>query len=333
MVFNKKGFSIAEMTVGLAIGGLVALSIADVLSYIAIYNRRIQMTSESRIATTLGERFLWLHFKNADPSYNVLKGPNFTDNSGQDFYTLVPDGNSQMFTTTQLSRTVTLQPGGKTKFGAIIINTADHDVQRKYSPTFFADPAKFYNISPGQQTSIGQGPSVDWTLFKNYINQQNPNILSATNKYIEVYSPILVRDNNKMAPVPPNPVAYFLRYAGGTSFSTETFGGAVGYTNAVNPALSTLSFDTFLKSIPSAGGGIPPIAARSVKMIQYEIVQHSQLVNNQVVYDLQYETWDGTAFSNPVLVAIGISSVTLSRPDVTDPLITATITEDTKAYQ
>lgn len=322
MLRNKRGFTIAEITVGLAMGGLLILALTNVMSYIRIFNRKAVMMSEGRIASSLGERFLWMHFKNADPSFNnLLQGSNALDDGGKLFYTLNPEANAAAVNDT---RKVELTFNGRRTFTVVAVNSLDRDVSKGYSPSFFADPTKFYNIAMGTMTGLGQAPFVDMGLFTSYINNQNPLITNADNKFVQVMSPISVRSGTMSINNPPNPVNYFLRYNGG-NFIPENFGGAVRFVNAADTNLVLNSFDDFLKTLPSSGGGIPPLVIRSVRYIQYELIQRRQIDHPEPITFLQYSIWDGSKFINPVIVADRIESVTLSRNNITDPLIMAKI--------
>lgn len=321
MLKNRKGMTIADMTVGLAIGAILVLGVTTVLGYIRIYNQKAMYMSESRIASSLGSRFMWLHFKNADPSYNNLRGTEYLDDNGRNFFDLYSDADSQTITGAARTRTVTLTRTGRNSFTALVVNMPDRDIQNSRSPTFFADPVKFYNIPLGTPPAgPGAGPTVDMNLFRDYINTMNPNILTTPNKIVEVFSPITIRPIGAALTTPPNAVSYFLRSPDGNSFVPENFAGAISNTHPSNPGVPITSFDHFLKTLPSSGGGIPPLAIRSVRLIKYELVPDSATRVNPVM-QLRYSTWNGSAFVNPVVVSTEVESLVITRRDIADPMI------------
>jgi hypothetical protein len=325
MIKNRNGFTIAEITVGLAMGALLVLAFANVMSYISIYNRKAYMMSEGRIASSLGERFMWMHFKNAEPSFNNLtQGAEFLDDNGKPFYMLNPNAVTSSMAVADKTRSVLLTWAGRRTFTVAAVNTSDKDIVNGYSPSFFVDPTKFYNIQPNMNAGLNLGPTVDMGLFTAYIRGQNPVILNADNKFVQVFSPITVRNVNAAITTPPNPVSYFLRYSNGT-FVDENFGGAVKNVNASDTTLNLTKFDDFLKTLPSSGGGIPPLMARGVRYIQYSLFQRVEPGHPEPVTCLQYATWNGSAFVNPVFIADRIQSITIGRQDISDPLITAKI--------
>lgn len=321
---NHRGMTIAEMTVGMAIGAILLLAVVNVMSYLRINTQKATIMTESRIANSLGDRFLWLHLKSAEPSFNNLRGPQFLDDNGQNFYDLLPDADIGSLNATQKTRTYTLKFDGKTTFSILTVNALDRDLSKGLSPTFFADPTKFYdNIAPGSVSSAGSGPFADMGLLTNYISQQNPNILNAKNKVVEIFSPITIRPAGLPTSSPPIAVSYFLRFVGDKTFVTENFGGVVSYVNAADGSTVLNNFDDFLKTLPSSGGGIPPVMIRSIRFIQYELHKDTTLKNP--VNQLRFKTWDGAQFTNPVLIATDIESIVLSRKDVRDPLISVKI--------
>src|SRR5207253_7134358 len=99
--------------------------------------------------------------------------------------------------------------------------------------------------------------------FTDYVTSMNPLITNTNNKFVQVLSPITVRAVGKTINDPPNPVNFFLRFNSGT-FTNEDFGNAIAFTNAADPSISITSLDDFLKTLPSSGGGIPPLIIRSV---------------------------------------------------------------------
>ncbi|RYZ88012.1 MAG: hypothetical protein EOP06_11700 [Proteobacteria bacterium] len=328
MLKNSRGMTVAEMTVAMAIGAVLVLAVVNVMRYLRIFNQRAMFMSESRIASSLGERFLWLHFKNADPSFNNLRGGQYLDDNGRNFYDLMTDGESQGLAPAVRTRTITLSlaPGARTSFPVLIVNMIDRDIANSKSPTFFADPAKFYSgITAGSGApGVTGGPSVNFALLRSFINSQNPKILSTGNKIIEIFSPLTIRAVGAPLTDFPNTVSYFLRSPDGADFTTETFANTITYRHAAQPGTAINNFDHFLKTLPSSGGGIPPLQIRSVRMLLYEIVKDDPNRVNPVV-QLRYRTWNGSDFVNPVVVSTDVESVVITRRDITDTMITATL--------
>ncbi len=330
---SNKGFSVTEVLVATVITVMLFLAGASVMSFLKVKSNKAMLMSENRISTTLGDRFLWIHFKNATPSFNLLRGPSFTDDTGQQFYDYVPDYPISMFPASARKRTLTLTPKGtKNSIIVLVMNTfvrdlakINEDIQNHVvadrSNLIYADPAKFYDVT-GETTG-----TINTVKIINFIKSNNPKFLSfdnGTTPLVNFYSPALIRelaqDNDN--PTVPNAVSIVSRFDG-SNFIVDTFGGLIQYRNATNLGIQFSNIDEFIRQIPPAGGGIPPFMVRAVRLLKYDFKNISG--SNNPNYALRYSEWNGSDFVNPVIISDRVKKLVLGRPDITDPLITVTL--------
>ncbi|MBS1968796.1 MAG: prepilin-type N-terminal cleavage/methylation domain-containing protein [Bdellovibrionales bacterium] len=321
---NNRGFSLTELCIAIALGGMVLLAFMDVMQYMRVMENRIRVKADSQTTQSLAERYMWMHLKNAAPSFNNLP---MLDDTNQKFFDLNRDlaaTSSSLGLTRKLTMNLT---GGKTVFTALLSESTTAQVQNGYPEVIFLDPTKFYNISLGSSSNI----PLNWDKFRNFINALNPNFLVKATQVLEVYIPSTMRNVGAATTVTPNSTSYFLRCTNvpGSSCSTEDFGGLVSFRNAQNNAIAITDFDNYLKTIPPAGGGIPPILARSVRLIRYELKPNTVMNYGNDAGDLYYSTWNGAAYSTPVLIADRIIQVVFARPNISDPTITIDVTPQT----
>lgn len=321
---NNKGFTITELCIAIALSGMVLLAFMDIMQYMRVMENRIRVKADAQTTQSLAERYMWMHLKNAAPSFNNLPA---LDDNNQRFYDLNRDlaaGASMTGLTRKLTMNLT---GGKTTFTAIISESTTAQVRNGYPEVIFLDPAKFYNIALGSSTNV----PLSWDRFRNFINAINPNFLIKDSQVLEVYVPSTMRNVGAPTSVTPNSTSYFLRCTNvpGTSCSTENFGGLVSFTNAQNNGVAITDFDNYLKTIPPSGGGIPPVLARSVRLIRYEIKPHPVMNYGNGAGDLYYSTWNGAAYGTPILIADRIIQVTFARPNISDPTITIDVKQQT----
>lgn len=320
---QNKGFTLIDMVVAVAVGGVVMLIFMNVISFMRMTEMKYQLKADARIGRTIGERFLWMGMKNAAPSFNTL---NIPDDAGASFYDLNRDLPTLNPIPLSRRREITLSTTSIVKtFESIMVNTNIADATNNLPGTIFIDPTKLYAISSALPASI----PLDWNRFKTYIDTANPQMLAATANpiFLEVFIPSSFRSLTQTTATPPNPASIFLKYAGGT-FTTETFGGAYNAKHPLDPTISITSLDQFLKQLPSASGGIPPILVRPVRYVQYEIYmdpvklsRDKEVANKVPIWHLRYNTWNGTAFANPVMIADNVRSIKFVRDDIGDPSI------------
>ena len=321
---NKKGFSVVELMLAIALSGMVLLAFLDVMQYMRILENKVRIKADSRTTQTLGERFLWMALKSAAPSFNNVP---LADDNGRNFYALNRDVASGTLPAASLTRvyTMNLKAGSKTTFLAMISDNTVSSAKDGYAEAIFLDPTKFYNIT---LTASPSTTGLSWTMFRDYVGAMNPNFLVKTTQAIEIYIPSTFRDAGASVATMPKSTSYFIRCDNNhaNACATEHFNGLISFRNAQNSAVVINSFDDYLKTMPSASGGIPPLVARVVKLIRYELRKTNIQSYGTDAGDLYYTTWDGTQFASPVLIADRVTSVVFRRPDITDPTITIDLT-------
>ncbi len=315
---DNKGFSIIELSIAIALLGIVLLAFMDVMQYMRIMENRVKIRADSHTSQTLGERFLWMGLKNAAPSFNNIP---MLDDNGFNFYDLNRDVPSNSIPNATRILTLNLI-GGQTTFFALLSESTTANVSSGAPEVMFLDPAKFYQIN---DLAAPAATPFNWTFFRNYILAQNPNFLAKATQVLEIYVPSTFRNIGAPVSTMPNSTSYFLRCTSSpTPCNTENFGGMVSFKNAADNTVSIANFDDFVKTIPPASGGIPPILARVVRMVRYQLQPKPSYATG--IGDLSYSTWDGAGFTAPVLIADRVKQVVLQRPNITDPTITIDLT-------
>lgn len=327
MKYNNRGFSLVELCVAIAVSGMVLLALMDVMQYIKVMENKVRVKTDARTTESVGERYFWMGLKNAAPSFNNLV---VADDGGKNFFDLNRDipGSSPVPTANQRTLTMNLTTGVRT-FNALLSVSTSAQVNNGYPEVMFLDPVKFYDIVLASQPS---SVTVNWSKFRDFVNANNPNFLAANTQVLEVYVPSTIRNVGADTSTMPNSTSYFLRCSNvpSTECPAENFGGLVSFKNAANNTVSITSFDNYLKTIPSSSGGIPPVLARVVRMVRYELKANTAgrpYGNN--AGDLYISTWTGSAFTTPILIADRIIQVVFKRPDISDPTITIDLTPQT----
>lgn len=315
---DSLGFSVTELIVVVGLSAIVLLGSLNVMTFLKVSSNKAQLLSELSISRSIGNRFLWIHFKNSAPSFNFLRGSSFADDNGRQFYDYIPDYPSSAFSPPNNKRVLTLSPQGRNSFVVMIVNNIVRDPGKGYSNTLYADPASFFDIS-------GSTGALSYTKLMNYFTLQNPKFLASggVSSLINFFSPIVIRNSahqNDFPPAVPNSVSMVVRYEG-NAFVKDDFGGVVNYENALT-GTNQANLEQFIRELPPSGGGIPPFMIRSVRLLKYEIVSHD--TNLEVPsYDLRYSEWSGSDWVRPVVVASKVTKLILTRPDITNVLITA----------
>lgn len=322
---DNKGFTITELCIAIALSGMVLLAFMDIMQYMRIMENRIRVKSDSQTTQSLAERYVWMHLKNAAPSFNNISQ---LDDNNQKFYDLNRDL-AATASTAGMTRKLTLNlTGGKTSFLALLSESTTAQLKNGYAEVIFLDPVKFYNISLASTPAV---TALNWSLFRNFVNDLNPNFLAKATQVLEVYVPSTMRNVGAPTSTMPNSTSYFIRCTNvpATPCNTESFGGLVSFKNAQNNAVSITDFDNYLKTIPSSSGGIPPLLARSVRLIKYELKKNTVMNYGNNAGDFYYSTWNGVNFDPPVLIGDRIIQVVFARPNISDPTITIDVTPQT----
>lgn len=305
-----------EVVIASGLAVFILLGAVNVLSFMKVQEKKLEMLSESSISGSLGNRFLWIHFKSSTPSFNLLRGPSFADDQGRQFYDYCPDYSSAEFPGDLGKRTVTLTPTGRTSFMVMVLDSQVKDVANGHNNVMFADPASFFDIS-------GNSGSLSKDKLIAYFAAQNPKVLDSPGlvSLINFYSPAVVRPLSKLddsPPAMPSPIGMIVKYAA-KDFAVETFGGLLQYQNALTETPQS-SLEQFIRELPAASGGIPPFMIRSVRLLKYDIVKLDAGLDKPR-YDLVFSEWDGGQWARPNVVATDVKKLTLSRADITDVLV------------
>lgn len=304
---NNNGFSLIEIAVAISILGLTVLTAMNIMVFLRLQLRKATLLSDVSISQNLGERFLYLHFKNALPSYNNLAAGFSTGTDGENFYDLNATYPASLRPADERKRDWVLSPTGSLEAYVLTIDPLA-------GPPLYIDPARFFSSTAATETTSGTltylGPNPG-----SYISSQAPRFWEE-GKFLYFYSTSEVRP-------PGTPEANFMKPYGflgrvqGGQVIPENLGGAYSATHPI-AGNAIVSLEDFFRRLPSSNGGIPVLMVIAVEFLRYQLVPDATFPQ---IFNLSVSKWDGTNFVNPQVIANDIERVTLNRPSVDETLV------------
>jgi len=311
---SAKGFTLVEVMVGVALMGLTSFVVLSSFHNTAKMQLKSQAAMEQRIDTLTGENLLFVDLKNIDPSFNLLEQK---DDRSQRFFDYYPDvpikfiqGNS--------GRIITLSQQASRELFFL-------ETYPLGGPMFLYDPVMAY--------SVGAPPAdMNTAATLNFVSL-NQNSLLATqrplmwqnNRYVLLDTPARLRPAPNgvidMSVAPRSPA--FLGYVSDQQLLESTIVQTrIMRTHPISGVLLD-SADKFLRLLPAAGGGVPLVRLRPVRLLKYSF---EPLSGNQG-WGLFRSILKGDQFESRVLVADQLESVTFMRRSINDKLIEFVITK------
>lgn len=314
MRMNNKGFSIAELMVALGIASVAVGLVASTQISLIKDQIRMRKNLEASIDETLAERILFNDFNGLDPSYNNM---NVKDDNGLSFFDFYPDV-PQSYLKQRIDREINLTLDGKTEF---YILTQD----KSAGGLLVYDPVMAYNVG-ASSADFNQAASLSFVSVNRnaWVAAQRPGFWK-TNKTLMLDTPAKVRivNGGKVdLQIPPrSPI--FVGTVAGQSLNPLTGSFATNIvTTHPETGAAIDSADTFLRTVPSVGGGQSIIRLRAVKIVKYYLVKDTQTQGFKTTPSSLYRAvYENGTFANPQLLADKIDRFTLRRDSVLKRMI------------
>jgi len=314
MLKNNRGLTIIELLISLGIAS-VGISLVA-LTQVSVIKEQTSMMKklEANIDETLAERILFNDFNGLDPSYNNL---NIKDQNGLlffDFYPDVPEDSLK----SKKERELTLSPSGTKVF---YILTQD----RSAGSLLIYDPVMAYDVGPSSPDfNVAATLNFKSLNKNNWVGTQRPGFW-VPGKFLMLDTPAKVRAVKQgvldLQITPRSPI--FVGSVNGQNLIplTGEFASLVIKTDPDSGAVID-SADTFLRNVPSLGGGQSLVRLRSVKLVKYEIVKDKASIGFKTATSKLYRSvYSVNGFSNKTLLADKVEKFSLRRESVLKRMI------------
>lgn len=310
MMKNQRGFTLAEMIVGVALMGIMGMVAASFFVFTAKTKTEITNEIEDKVDSILAERMILRDLKNSEPSFNNL---NVLDDYGRRFFDYVSDASETAVDNSE--RKLTLEAGRRHE--VIFIATAE-----RKGGTILYTPASAYEVG-NPPADPRQAASLNFVSLNknNEVTFANDKIWVGGN-VVMLDTPTTVREMTSSGPDYSKPARspIFLGVVPNSGASTLvrlSLGNLIDMSNPMYPNETITNEDKFLRDIPPMGGAAPLVRLKVVNIIKYYLAkdQSGKQINLwRSVYGLQ-------GFNQGQLFAYDVQKVEFSRKDAKDALI------------
>ncbi len=326
IVKNNKGFSLIEVMVGV---GLVAVvTVAVVATQIMVSKDQVDLKNqlEQSIDQMLAERILFNDFNAVEPSYNNIV---VNDDAGNNFFDYFPDVPANAIKNT-LSRTITMSATTVTKS----MNIVSQDLSAGASMNY--DPTAAYSIGPAP-TDFNTAATLSFVSVNrnNWVTNVRPgfwiNGMTLMLDTLAKMRPLLADGSLNMQVPPRSPI--FVGAVNGAVLEPvgEPFSSMLLKTQPDTGA-AIPDADTFLRNVPSVGGGQSILRLRAVKVIQYVMEPQKDVAadcypNGDKTKAPYYHSnfykvmYKGTTATNKLLLADKVCNFVVTRESVLKRMI------------
>lgn len=310
MMMNKKGFTLAEVLVGVALLSIVGMVAAAFFVFTNKTKTEIVNDLEDKTDTIIAERILLRDLKYSEPSFNNVA---ITDDAGRVFFDY--DAERSQKAIDSLPRKITLTADNKKEFTFMIVND-------KLGATMMYTPRLAYKIP-----YVPKDPNVAAPLNFVSLNQGNT-VTQANSRFwqpgvvLMLDTPAMVREMTAFGPNYSRPARSpifvgSVQAVGETKLAALSIPGLLNRSNPMYPNETIDSEDSFLRDIPPMGGAAPLVRLKAVGVIKYYISQDP--VTKKV--NLLRSLFDGRTFPAGQLIASDVQRVEFSRKDPHDSLV------------
>lgn len=310
MIKNQRGFTLAEMIVGVVLMGILGMVVASFFVFTAKTKTAITNEIEDKVDNILAERMILRDLKNSEPSFNNIA---ILDDAGRPFFDFVADVTDQSVDNSP--RMLTLEPGRRHEI--IFISTAE----RKGGSIMYT-PTAAYEVGPPPSNPYVAGSLTFVSLNKgNEVVKANPRMW-VTGNVIMMDTPTMVRQMTSSGPDYSKPARSpifvgVVKNEGASRLENLGIGGLLNLTNPMYPNETIADEDKFLRDIPPMGGAAPLVRLKVINVIKYYLAKDPK--GGQI--SLWRSVYGAQGFSSAQLFANDVQKVQFSRKDAHDSLI------------
>lgn len=308
---NQKGFTLAEMIVGVALMGILGMVAASFFFFTAKTKNEITNEIEEKVDNIIAERMLLKDLKLSEPSFNNLL---VRDDKGNRFFDFITDMTESGLDTGE--RTLTLEFGRRNDL-TFIIN------KERLSESLMYAPASAYDIgAPSPNPNIPSQLTFR-SLNKGQVVERSKRAFWQTGSTLMLDSPAAVRAMTATGPDYSRPARSPI-FVGVVTSLGESRLTPLSYvipnfldtTHPMYPNESVVSEDAFFRDIPPMGGAAPLVRLKAVSVVKYYLEKDKEGKVN-----LLRSVHTGQTFPQGQLFAADISKVVFRRNDAHDALI------------
>lgn len=317
MKLNNKGFSLAEVLVGVGLLGILGLVSASFFVFAKKNTVEIENIIEDQVDNIIAERMLLKDLKNAEPSFNNIIT---TDDNGRPFFDFEIDASEPGMDNNP--RKVTLKEGARTQFVFM---------SRTSTSTLMYTPASAYNIgaTPSNANVAATLSFVSLNrkdVVYNYKETTDPNETKgkwwSPGMVLMIDTPAMVRQMTATGPNYSRPARSpifvgVVQSLGASRLKPVVMANFLNRTNPMYPNETIDNEDNFLREVPPMGGAAPLVRLKPVNIIMYYLAKDSKTKS----LGLWRAVYDGSKFASGQLIATGVKDVVFSRKDPHDALI------------
>ncbi|MEK2646137.1 prepilin-type N-terminal cleavage/methylation domain-containing protein [Bdellovibrio sp. BCCA] len=308
---NQKGFTLAEMVVGIALMGILGMVAASFFVFTAKTKNEITNEIEEKVDNIIAERMLLKDLKLSEPSFNNLV---VVDDRGHRFFDFITDMTESGLDTGE--RILTLEYGRRNEFTFLI-------TRERVSESMMYAPAAAYDIgAPSGNPNVASDISFR-SLNKNKAVELSKAAFWQIGSILMLDSPAAVRAMTATGPDYSRPARSPIFLGVVTTlgesrltplaFSIPNF---LDTTHPMYPSETVNSEDAFFRDIPPMGGAAPLVRLKSVSVVKYYLEKDKEGKVN-----LLRSVYSGATFPKGQLFAADISRVQFKRNDAHAALI------------
>lgn len=312
MIKNNKGFTAIEMMVGIGLVAILTTIIVSTQLMVTNDQMKLQKQLEQSIDTNLAERIIFTDLANIDPSYNNLT---VKDDAGLQFFDYYPDVPASMLS--NVKREVALRLDSKTREFHILAQDTTA------GPLMTYDPTAAYKVG----TSDSFDKSADLTFvglnYQDWI-KKNRKYFWLDGKALMLDTPARLRpvdaNGNVIMTVAPRSPIFVGKVARGALENDSVIRSLVNTTNP-ETGQNIDNADTFLRRLPSMGGGLPVVRLRAVRIVKYYLQPYTDNRLEGTPANLYKAVYENGKWSDPFLLADRVEELNLRRDSVTKRMI------------
>ncbi|WP_413578450.1 prepilin-type N-terminal cleavage/methylation domain-containing protein [Bdellovibrio sp. HCB290] len=321
---NQKGVTLLEMMVGLGLSAFVILVVVAVQVHMTKEQTELTRQLSDSIDQNLAERIIFKNLNGIEASYNNIS---VKDNNGNNFYDFYPDLTENVLKVRK-DRDFTLSlTAGNSEFFVLTQDFAS-GAMLNY------DPVWAYDVGP-EPADPNVPATLDFNASKNraWISNEKsggrPGFWRDTNiLFFDTPNRIRPVKNGVIDRLVPPRSPFFIgsiNVQAGDNLQ-KISGTAANLFNMTQPASGEAidSLDSFLRELPSVGGGQTIVRARVVKLIRYSVEPDTKKIAEDYEtqpLNLYYTEYRNGSWESKSLLADGVEKMILRRDSVLKRMI------------